>query len=368
MPTNESLDELYVGLDAEFFYRSRDRAETLPAHEFFPSKHDPKVILRDREGAAAGSAGAGVAFHFDGIQAEFNAVESQNVRSIMRRVQHAISHMLQVAKEREVDISFRGAVPVDPKTFAGYPSEAVEFGCDVDFISWLSGDINACEVNPLTHKWRYCGTHLHLGVPDDGDPDLMETLLMPEGRLEVVNVLDFLVGNTATLLDVCPGSTKRRQVYGKAGTFRPTPYGVEYRVLSSFMLASPEILPLLWAFARESVRLVRDGQHMDLFEAVSPRKIITAINTNDQVLARENWHAIRAHLQDFFAEPELSPADGHNPLDAMETLATIGMPSLFPETKLAERWRLDPESFEPIDDTPSWLEGSLETLTPARLG
>lgn len=40
--------------------------------------------------------------------------------------------------------------------------------------------------------------------------------------------------------------TKRRSLYGKAGCFRLTPYGLEYRVLSSYFLSSKATLTWVW--------------------------------------------------------------------------------------------------------------------------
>lgn len=40
--------------------------------------------------------------------------------------------------------------------------------------------------------------------------------------------------------------TRRRSLYGKAGAFRLTPYGLEYRTLSSAMYANDTLIKIVW--------------------------------------------------------------------------------------------------------------------------
>ncbi len=56
---------------------------------------------------------------------------------------------------------------------------------------------------------------------------------------QLVKQLDYFLGIPSLLLDK---DEERRHLYGKAGAFRPKPYGVEYRVLSNFWLKSPELM------------------------------------------------------------------------------------------------------------------------------
>jgi hypothetical protein len=351
MAKNGSLEgEVFVGIDSEFFFV--DDAGVVPAHLLLPSKNKPKVIHKDRTGASQKSAGKGVEFHYDGIQAEFSAVESQTAAQVVKRIQVAMNYAQHIAEERGLEVSLQGSIPVDISKFPEYPPDAVEFGCDIDFISWLDGIENPTHCVPEEHDVRYAGTHLHLGVPEEEtNKALIRTLLEPESRIEVVKSLDYLVGNTAVLLDQCPHSTLRRQLYGKAGTFRPTDYGVEYRVLSSFMMISPHLLPTLWALARESVRLVMEKRQETLFEELFPGNVIQAINQNDYGMALANFRRIREILAGFFEESELQNKGDleTRPLDAIEFASQISLGNLLHKEALQNHWQ---------DDTlPTWAKG-----------
>lgn len=58
------------------------------------------------------------------------------------------------------------------------------------------------------------------------------------------------IGVPSVLLDT---DKKRRKLYGKAGCFRLTGYGFEYRVLSSAMMKTPDLLRKIWSGIERSV-------------------------------------------------------------------------------------------------------------------
>jgi hypothetical protein len=49
----------------------------------------------------------------------------------------------------------------------------------------------------------------------------------------------------------------RRELYGKAGAFRPKPYGVEYRVLSNRWLNSEALIR--WVYNQSQLGMARRG-------------------------------------------------------------------------------------------------------------
>jgi hypothetical protein len=112
-----------------------------------------------------------------------------------------------------------------------------------------------------------------------------------------------VVGNTSVLLDRNPLSAERRRVYGRAGEFRLTNYGVEYRVLSNFWLKSYTIFSLMFALARFSVCLLvqdkingSDDFYDSIIKSVNPDFIEQAINENNFDLAMKNYLKIEPLL------------------------------------------------------------------------
>ncbi len=93
------------------------------------------------------------------------------------------------------------------------------FGCDPDFNVWTT------KMNPRPHSedetLRSAGGHIHIGA--SGMSNTEKILL---GRM-----LDITVGVPLTLADK---DKRRRELYGKEGSIRFKPYGIEYRTPSNW--------------------------------------------------------------------------------------------------------------------------------------
>ena len=81
---------------------------------------------------------------------------------------------------------------------------------------------------------------------------------------------------------------KRRSLYGKAGCYRLTSYGVEYRTLSSKMGENDTSLGLIYDGVLAATQAFEIGIHMP-----NETDVVTAINNSDVNAAR----AIRSTLQ-----------------------------------------------------------------------
>ncbi len=107
------------------------------------------------------------------------------------------------------------------------PEEAKMLGCDPDFNAYTK----AANPRPdAATPFRTASGHVHIGWTKDVDPH-------DPGHFEacctLTKMLDLKLGVPSLIWDK---DKKRRQLYGKAGCFRPKPYGMEYRVLSNAWL------------------------------------------------------------------------------------------------------------------------------------
>lgn len=87
--------------------------------------------------------------------------------------------------------------------------------------------------NAKNQNLRSAGFHIHVGYDHPAVPE----------SLRMVKLLDIFLGIPSVIIDP---DKKRRELYGKAGAFRLTKYGVEYRTLSSYMMSKDSILYLVW--------------------------------------------------------------------------------------------------------------------------
>jgi hypothetical protein len=81
--------------------------------------------------------------------------------------------------------------------------------------------------------------------------------------------------------------TRRRELYGKAGSFRfKDPWGLECRALSNFWIHSRDTMDWVFNQTLKAVNCVLDGNSEKLIEKYS-LLVREAIDTNNLVLAEE---------------------------------------------------------------------------------
>lgn len=142
-------------------------------------------------------------------------------------------------------------------------------GCSMDYNAWsLSGnekpDFEATNT-------RCNGAHLHFGYEDTND----------ETSIDLIRALDLTLGVTLVLFDQ---DTKRRELYGRAGCFRMTSFGIEYRTPSPFYLISEEMIQYVFKAIDRAVDIVNSGKQYSDIEQLD---IQTCINLSDINLAEE---------------------------------------------------------------------------------
>lgn len=74
--------------------------------------------------------------------------------------------------------------------------------------------------------------------------------------------------------------TKRRSLYGKAGCFRLTPYGLEYRVLSSYFMSTKTALAWVWDGIWKAI-----SAYNDELPVASSELVQKAINESNKEIA-----------------------------------------------------------------------------------
>ena len=119
-----------------------------------------------------------------------------------------------------------------------------------------------------------------------------------EGHLRAIKFLDLLIMIPTMLLDNGPGAARRKEKYGKAGCFRPTPYGVEYRTPSCCWLRSPMTVSLVLGLGRLAWVMMSRQADEEIRKSIgfAEEDIRGAIDESDVATIKKIWSNLRPYI------------------------------------------------------------------------
>ncbi len=199
------------------------------------------------------------AYQVDGMAAEFNTdpvglvsyygSDTGNFAHWDFRIVTQIQKIKDALPEGHT-VHARPVVEFGKEFLDAQPEEAKELGCDPDYNAYT------LKANPRPDGERTFRTgagHIHIGWGADVPP-------MNEEHMQIcadfVKVLDATVGMFMTVVDRDP---RRRELYGKAGAFRPKPYGVEYRTPSNVWIRNRDMRKAIWVLTQHAVYCMSKG-------------------------------------------------------------------------------------------------------------
>ena len=215
------MHKILVGADPELFMRNPNNGDFVSAHDRIPgTKYEPFKVPNG-------------AIQVDGTALEFNIDPAETAKQFVHNIKS-----VRATLESYVPGFNVVAEPVanyDPDYWIfDVPAEAQTLGCDPDFNGWTQ------EMNPRPEPggkpFRTASGHVHIGWGQDFDVFDKEHYLL---CCKMARQMDYYLGVHSLLWDK---DNTRRELYGKAGAFRPKPYGMEYRVLSNRWLDSDELM------------------------------------------------------------------------------------------------------------------------------
>ena len=154
----------------------------------------------------------------------------------------------------------------DKRSAVSFPEEemydpaAFQFGCEPDYNAWTKARNPRPESNDKF--LRSCGGHIHIGYEGFDAHD-------------VIKACDLYLGVPSVLMDE---GELRKQLYGKAGAFRKTSYGVEYRTLSNYWVFQQALTGWAYDNTARALDAVATGMSFDSDKAT----ILAAIDGNNR--------------------------------------------------------------------------------------
>ena len=247
---------ILIGADPEVFVK-RD-GKIVSGYGLIPGTKDKPFPVKDG------------AVQVDGMALEFNIVPAASSKEFISNITSVLSTLKSMVPEHELVLE--AVAKFDKKYLERQPREAVSLGCDPDYNAYTVRRNSPPDSRKL---FRTAAGHIHIGWTNDVD------VFDPEHINNCVNVvknLDITLGVPSVLFD---DQIERRKLYGKAGAFRPKPYGVEYRVLSNKWLTSPGLMDFVYTMTLKTINSLFNGE--DLTNKIKDAE--KCINTSNRKIA-----------------------------------------------------------------------------------
>lgn len=252
---------------------------------------DPEMFLEDDKGnivSAEGLIGGtkekprpisdkGHEVQEDNIMVEFNVPPSTTSDEFINNINFVKNYLVDYVGQYNLKLNYLASSLISKEHLQ--TKQAKTFGCEPDFNVYLQ-DINTPPKSST--QLRSCGGHIHVGYEN---PDILTSE-------NIIRAMDLFLGLPSVWLD--PDS-KRRLLYGKAGSFREKPFGIEYRTLSNFWIKDNQSIK--WAFD-QTIAAVNFALNDDLdWLGIYINDVRTAIDESDEKLAKELYVAIHAEIK-----------------------------------------------------------------------
>jgi len=226
----------------------------------------------------------------DNVSVEFNFPASANSTSFHRHVRDMITYAKEALRKQRLNIKI-----LPHAEFPRYQllhDKAQVFGCEPDFEAYTFKDNKAPEprivdVGSIKNE-RFAGGHIHLGFNNKHK--------IPAHAVAIL--CDMYLGLPSVCLD---DQGPRREVYGRAGLYRPKPYGIEYRTMSNWWLEY-DLQHHMRAMADEAFVLMEclesaPDELAYVFDKVALQDVRTVINSQNIKEAWNLWMDVRGYTR-----------------------------------------------------------------------
>lgn len=253
------LNNFTVGADPEIFVKSKGKAVSA----YGLVEGDKKTPLKTSKGAVQVD-GMALEFNIDPVPADRFVDFNQNIVQTVKDLRNMV--------DKKYNFNPSPVQDFDPEYIEAQPDAAKELGCDPDFNAYTM------EQNPRpdgTRAFRTGAGHIHVGWGADIPVDNKEHF---EICANFIKHLDATVGMFMTFLDREP---RRRELYGKAGAFRPKSYGVEYRTPSNAWITSRDRREIVFFLVQRAIQNASRGQPLESMYGRKEEWFQKVIDTGD---------------------------------------------------------------------------------------
>lgn len=225
------------------------------------SKEEPRVIIQN--GVEIG------AVQEDNVLYEFNIMPHDTRAGFVKNIQQMIAVGQEILGSEFV-LTNKTSHIYDDSALKTFPDAAFVFGCEPDFFAGTGME----NVKPSA-PWpglRTAGGHVHFGFDDRAVKD--DTTVM-----KLIKLCDIFMALPSMALD---SDNLRKELYGKAGAYRPKVYGAEYRTLSGFWIHNKDNTGFVFDQAQKAYDALVTGWGDELLMKFPYDILCDIINSNDR--------------------------------------------------------------------------------------
>ena len=231
-----TIENVTIGADPELFLVNTKTQQVVSAIGIIPGEKGNAYLPKGFK--------KGFGLQIDNILAEFNIPPVKSKEDFITNMELMKNYIREYVKKYNPDYDIMHvASAIVPEDQLQDPI-AQEFGCSVDYNVYTKSPNK--KPNAKDKCLRSSGLHIHIGY---NNPTINISLA-------IIEALDFFLGVPSILIDT---DTNRRKLYGKAGCFRLTEYGLEYRVLSGFFLGDTALLGWIYDNTLKAINYTRNG-------------------------------------------------------------------------------------------------------------
>jgi len=246
---NVNGTEFVLGCDPEVFVFDLQAERYVSGHGMIPgTKEVPHLVKHGM-------------VQVDGMALEFGIDPAATSEEFLHNIREVRAQLQEMVGPR-FRLDAKALVDFGPEVMAAQPPEALELGCEPDFNAYTGAQNPAPQVPGSIRNCRSGGGHVHIGWGSDLPqyaPQHMEACQVLAAQM------DYYLGQSSLGWEL-PGVVidgekfNRRSLYGKAGAFRPKPYGMEYRTLSNEWLNSDELITTVFDRTVLGIESLANGQ------------------------------------------------------------------------------------------------------------
>lgn len=321
-----------TGTDPEVFGVTKS-GSVVPAFEALPSKDKALDVPFVSRG---GSPNYKLSAFWDGFQAEFSVppvtcheVMTDQIRDGLKVI---YDHMRKAKKTATITPSCVVDIPYEVMDAA--PPECIALGCAPSLNAYeAKAHLDGMDAKSL--PFRFAGCHIHFGFSAHTNKKY--------DYPAIVKLLDAIAGVASVSLLRGIEDPRRRMFYGLAGEYRLPKHGLEYRTLSSAILAHPAIMNLMFDLARcvtkmhdEGTAAIWQSDEQETQEVINNLDVVGA----EKILAR-NKDALTRICKGLYGSSKVS--------ENANKLIVQGAIELMPVNDMATVWGLK-------DDGAHWTQ------------